>query len=128
MTTAPLRAIAHCRSGDKGNLNSLAVIAYDHAAYDFVAETIDVSLVRQHLAFRVTGTVTRYLCPALRTVHFVVEKSPRDSVTTSTFADTHGKSLSSALLELQLDVPEALLTPARGSANLPRSTGCSRCS
>ena len=113
MTTTPLRAIAHCRSGDKGNLNTLAVIVYDRAAYEFVADTVDAALVRRHLAFRVTGSVTRYFCPALQTVHFVVERAPRDSVTTSTFADTHGKSLSSALLELQLDVPETLLISLR---------------
>ncbi len=109
MTTARLRTIAHSRAGDKGNLNSLSVIAYDHEGYGFLANALSAELIRAHLAFRITGSVHRYLCPALRTVHFVVERAATDTVTTSTFADTHGKSLSSALLELKLDIPSAML-------------------
>lgn len=113
MTMVRLRTIAHSRSGDKGNLNSLSAIAYDKSGYAFLAATLTAELVREHLSFRVTGRVDRYLCPALRTVHFVVERAPSDTVSTSTFADTHGKSLSSALLELELDVSDAIIEAAQ---------------
>jgi len=110
MTKALLRDIAHSRSGDKGNLNTLSVIAYDPLAFGWLAEVLTADRVKAHLAFRVTGQVQRYECRSLATVHFVVEKAVTDTVTTSMFADTHGKSLSSALLQMRLDVPDDLLT------------------
>lgn len=114
MSSVQLREVAHSRSGDKGNLNSLSVIAYDPRLFDWLAAELTADRVKAHLAFRVTGRVQRYEWRSIAAVHFVVEKAVTDTVTTSTFADTHGKSLSSALLELRLEVPEELLPDWNG--------------
>lgn len=116
MTVAALRTIAHSRAGDKGNLNSLSVIAYRHDGYDFLTGVLTPEVVQKHLAFRVTGAVARHACPGLRTLLFVVERDATDTVTTSTFADAHGKSLSAALLELHLEIPDGLITQLRAHA------------
>jgi len=104
-----LRDLAHSRSGDKSNINTLSVIAYEEPVFDWLRQTITIERVRDTLAFRVTGEVVRFELPGVRTLLFVVQKNDTDTVTTSTWADGHGKSLSSALLQMVVEVPEHLL-------------------
>jgi hypothetical protein len=109
---ATLRDIAHSRAGDKGNLNSLSLIAYQQEAYPWLAATVTTSLVAEHLRFRVVEVVARFECPLVRTLLFVVRKAAQDTVNTSLWLDTHGKSLSSALLDMPIEVPDQLVTGA----------------
>ena len=102
----PLYEIAHSRAGDKGTLNTLSLIPYDKAWYPVLCEYALPEAVREHLSDRVVGRVTRYELPNLTALLFVCTRADDDSVTTSLHTDGHGKSMSSALLEMVLDVPE----------------------
>ncbi len=53
----------------------------------------------------VQGPVTRHLLPQLGAVHFVLEQALGGGVTRSLALDAHGKTLSSAILDLPLDNP-----------------------
>ena len=100
--TVRLRALAHARTGDKGDTSNISVIAYDPADYAFLAEHVTAERVRAHFAGVVHGPVTRYELPGLRALNFVMEQALGGGVTRSLALDTHGKSLSSSLLELEL--------------------------
>lgn len=101
-----LRDLAHSRSGDKGDISNISVIAFDIADYAFLAEHVSAERVAAHFAGIVTGSVTRYELPALGALNFVMAGALGGGVVRSLALDTHGKSLSSALLELELPAGE----------------------
>lgn len=96
--------IAHARAGDKGNLNTIAVIPYDPAWYGPLCAALTPDRVAAHLADRVAGDVVRHRLDNLPALIFVCPRAADDTVTTSLYLDAHGKSLSSALLELELEL------------------------
>lgn len=97
-----LRDIAHSRSGDKGDTSNISVIAYDASDFGFLAQHVTADRVARHFKDTITGTVTRYELPALGALNFVMTGALGGGVVRSLALDTHGKSLSSALLELEL--------------------------
>lgn len=97
-----LRDLAHARAGDKGNVVNISVVAYDAKDYPRLAREVTPERVKAHLSDIVVGDVIRYELPQLGALNFVLRRAPRDSVTQSLSLDAHGKSLSSALLDLQI--------------------------
>jgi hypothetical protein len=97
-----LRDIAHSRTGDKGDTSNVSVIAYDEADYPFLCKYVTAERVCAHFAGIVTGEVTRYEMPAIGALNFVMTGALGGGVTRSLALDAHGKSLSSALLTLEL--------------------------
>ena len=98
-----LREIAHGRAGDKGTIVNISVIAFDVRDYPRIAEAVTADRVRAHLAGLIHGAVVRYELPHLGALNFVLERPPGSGVTRTLALDAHGKSLSSALLDL--DIP-----------------------
>ena len=99
-----LHAIAHCRAGDKGNTLTLALIPFDPSHYPFLCRILTAEAVVDHFRGVIAGKVVRYELPKLDSLLFVCEGALDGGVTTSLRADTHGKSLSSWLLNF--DLPE----------------------
>ena len=97
-----LHELAHCRAGDKGDTSILSLIAYRAEDYPLLAERVTVDSVRKHLQGIVLGEVRRYELPALWALQFVCDRSLNGGVTTSLALDSHGKSLSYALLEMSV--------------------------
>lgn len=99
-----LRAIAHSRTGDKGNVSTISVIAHREADYPLIAREITAERVAALFAGIGASSVTRYELPLLGALNFVVMGSLGGGVTRSLALDPHGKGLSSALLDLDLSV------------------------
>ena len=108
-----LRALAHSRAGDKGDTSNLSLIAYDARHYDHLRRHATEAAVRAHLGALVRGDVVRHELPALGAFNFVVTLALGGGVTRSLALDAHGKSLSSALLELDIPAPDDIAPPAR---------------
>lgn len=98
-----LRQIAHARTGDKGDTSSVSVIAFDPADYARLVEQVTAERVKTHFGALVAGEVTRYEIPSLGALNFVMRQALGGGVTRSLVLDTHGKSLSSALLDLEIE-------------------------
>ncbi len=98
-----LRQIAHARTGDKGDTSSISVIAFDPADYARLVEQVTAARVKAHFGALVAGEVTRYEIPSLGALNFVMRQALGGGVTRSLVLDTHGKSLSSALLDLEIE-------------------------
>ena len=101
-----VRELASVRCGDKGNTLNAAVVAYDGDGYDLLAERLTADRLRRELDPLVEGPVTRYELPHLRALNFVVEDALAGGVTKSLRLDGHGKSLSFAVLGIELDIDE----------------------
>ena len=97
-----LHELAHCRAGDKGDTSILSLIAYRTEDYPLLVERVTVDAVKKHLQGIVLGDIRRYELPGLWALQFVCERSLNGGVTTSLGLDAHGKSLSYALLEMNV--------------------------
>ncbi|MCP1845909.1 hypothetical protein ACVIHI_008627 [Bradyrhizobium sp. USDA 4524] len=97
-----LRALAHSRTGDKGDTSNISVIAFRDEDYPFLCAHVTAERVKEHFREIVKGEVIRYELPAISALNFVLRGALGGGVTRSLALDGHGKGLSSALLDLEL--------------------------
>lgn len=99
--------IAHARSGDKGDDANVGVIALREAWYPVLQRYLTADVVRAHVAPLVRGGVDRYELPNLWALNFILHGALDGGGTRSLRIDAQGKVLSTAVLRLKLDVPDA---------------------
>lgn len=99
-----LRDIAHSRTGDKGDISNISVIAFDEADYPLIAAHVTAERVKALFRETVHGEVVRYEIPSIGALNFVMRNALGGGVTRSLALDAHGKCLASALLDL--DIPD----------------------
>ncbi|MBB6215019.1 hypothetical protein HNQ80_001108 [Anaerosolibacter carboniphilus] len=97
-----LREIAHSRTGDKGNISNISLIVFNEADYNLIKEKVTPERVKEWFKDIIQGEVERYELPKLGALNFVLDKALGGGVTRSLALDKHGKSLSSALLEMEI--------------------------
>ena len=97
-----LREIAHSRTGDKGNVSCISLIAYDPKDFSLLAEQVTPDRVKAWFDPIVTGNVLRYEVPTLGALNFVLEGALGGGVTRSLAIDMHGKCLSYLLLDMDI--------------------------
>jgi hypothetical protein len=97
-----LREIAHSRTGDKGNTSNISVVAYDEKDFALLREHITAERVKDHFRGIAHGDVIRYELPRIGALNFVLKDTLGGGVTRSLAIDAHGKSLSSAILDMTL--------------------------
>lgn len=97
-----LRDIAHSRTGDKGNISNISLIAWHPKDYEKLVEQVTAEKVKDWFADIVNGEVIRYELPELGALNFVMHKALGGGVTRSLALDMHGKGLSSALLDMPI--------------------------
>ena len=98
-----LRAIAHSRSGDKGAIINVSLIVFEAHHYPLVTREVTADRVKAHFRELANGEVIRYELPLIGALNFVVHGVVGGGVTRTLALDAHGKSLSSALLEMEID-------------------------
>ena len=94
--------IAHSRAGDKGNTLTLSLIPFLESDYDMICKKVTVERVKDHLQEIVSGEIIRYELPHISSLLFVCHNALLGGVTTSLAVDPHGKTLSYALLEMEI--------------------------
>jgi len=97
-----LRDIAHSRTGDKGNLVTITLIAYRMEHFALLEREITAERVTRHFSEIVDRPVSRYLLPHLGAMNFVLHRPPAHTVTRSLALDAHGKCLGTALLAIEI--------------------------
>jgi hypothetical protein len=97
-----LRTICHSRSGDKGRMLNLSLIAFDACDYPRLVRHVTASRVKALFAELADGDVVRYELPLIGALNFVLHGLIGGGVTRTLALDAHGKSLSSALLEMEI--------------------------
>lgn len=114
MPRVQLRRLAHARSGDKGNTANVGVIAYSPEAYRFLQKNLTVETVAEHFAGMIEGPVERFELANLEALNFLLHGALDGGGTMSLMTDAQGKVYSTALLRLELDVPDAVLASVSG--------------
>jgi hypothetical protein len=104
----PLWRIAHARSGDKGDAVNCGVIAYRQEWYPLLRDYLTAERVKEHFAGICLGEVERYELPNLWALNFVLHNTLGGGGTVSLKLDSQGKTIASAMLLLELEVPDEL--------------------
>jgi hypothetical protein len=110
----PLYAMAHARSGDKGDASNVGVLAYDERGYEILRERLTPERVREHFAGIVLGEVDRYEMPNLLALNFVLNDSLGGGGSASLKNDAQGKTHAMAMLRMCVEVPDDYEPPAVG--------------
>ena len=100
--------IAHARSGDKGDTGNVGVIARKHEYYPLLVKYLTAERVKKHFAGIALGRIERYELPNLWALNFLLHESLGGGGTRSLKNDAQGKTLSSAMLRLVLDIQEQI--------------------
>jgi len=103
--TVPLRALAHGRTGDKGNRSNISVIALEARDYELLVAQVTEARVAELFAHRRPSAVRRYLLPKLGAMNFVLDDVLDGGVNGALNLDTHGKALAFLLLEMPITIP-----------------------
>jgi hypothetical protein len=109
MPKIPLLRIAHARSGDKGDTVNVGVIARRPEFYPILAEQLTTARVREHFRGLVHGEVERFELPNLNAINFLLHNALDGGGTVSLMTDAQGKTFSTAMLRLEIDLPEDLV-------------------
>lgn len=104
MAKIQLRSICHSRAGDKGDIANIALIVYDAKDYALVCEQVTAQTVKDYFKGIAYGEVQRYELPTIGALNFVLDRALGGGVTRSLAVDGHGKSLSSYLLSMEIEV------------------------
>src|SRR5260370_41169113 len=97
--------LAHARSGDKGDIADISLFAPDLEIYDLLAHEGTAERVKKHFAGIITGNVERFEIPNVLALKFVMHGALDGGASRSLRSDSLGKSLSSALLRMEIDIP-----------------------
>lgn len=100
----PLSQIAHARSGDKGDISNVGVIAKDKRWFQTLCRELTPERVKQHFGELVVGRVTRYELPNLSALNFVMEEALDGGGTMSLRTDAQGKTHGAAILFMEVEV------------------------
>ena len=100
-----LRDIAHSRTGDKGNISNVSVIAYEMANWPLIEAGVTPERLRAHLGWLEIDEIQRFALPRLGALNFVLHGALKGGVTRSLALDAHGKCLSSAILDMEIAGP-----------------------
>ena len=101
----PLIAIAHARSGDKGDVSNIGVIARSEAAWTWLQQNLLAQQVQQYLGYLIKGSVTRYELAGIRALNFVCTQALDGGGMASMRNDALGKGMAQLLLAMPIRVP-----------------------
>jgi len=99
-----LGAIAHTRSGDKGDTCNIGVIAWDAKDYSVIVREVTPARVKAYFGELVKGEVERFELPDLGAINLLLHESLGGGGTVSLRVDAQGKTYGAALLGMEIEV------------------------
>lgn len=113
----PLVRLCLARSGDKGDIANIGVIARSGPIYTWVLEHLTPAFVKRYFDDVCEGDVERFELPNLLAVNFLLHRSLGGGGTNSLLLDAQGKTYAQFLLAATVEVPEGLLHAEVGNAD-----------
>lgn len=102
-----LAKLAHARSGDKGDTANVGLIAFRDDIYSILVREVTAERVKQHFKGICKGAVERYELPNLGALNFLLHESLGGGGTLSLMTDAQGKTFSTALLRMKIEISDA---------------------
>ena len=101
-----LTKLAHARSGDKGDTANVGVIALKDEIYPILVREVTREKVKEHFGEMVKGEVERFELPNLKALNFLLHESLGGGGTLSLMTDAQGKTFSTALLRMKIELSD----------------------
>jgi len=101
--------LAHARSGDKGDTANVGVIALKPEYYDIIKKEVTAEKVKKHFGSNVEGKVERFEMANIGALNFLLHGALGGGGTLTLKHDAQGKTVSSAILRMEIEVPDDLL-------------------
>ncbi len=97
-----LKDIAYARSGDKGDVVNIGVLAYNEAAYQRLLQTLTPERIKRHFGDWVRGGVEVYPMPNINAIQILLRQALGGGATRTLRYDVTGKAFSTALLRMEV--------------------------
>ena len=101
-----LKEICYARSGDKGDVCNVGLMAKDDKAYKIIKEQVTADAVKKHFEGIVKGNVERYELDNINALNFVLRNALGGGATRTLMMDQTGKAFGNNLLRLEVELPE----------------------
>ncbi len=111
--------LAHARSGDKGDTANVGLIALRDEYYPLLVSEVTAARVKSHFGEMVKGSVDRFELPNLKSLNFLLHESLGGGGTLSLMTDAQGKTFSTALLRMYIEVSDIEAADLGLSATTP---------
>ena len=98
--------LAHARSGDKGDTANVGLIAFSDEIYPILVREVTAERVKQHFKGVCHGDVERFELPNLGALNFLLHESLGGGGTLSLMTDAQGKTFSTALLRMEIELSD----------------------
>ncbi|HDM77441.1 MAG TPA: hypothetical protein ENG51_13390 [Deltaproteobacteria bacterium] len=108
-----LKELAFARSGDKGDVSNIGIMAKSGSIYKFLLSVITPEKIKEHFKGMVKGDVEIYPMPNIESIEVVLRQALGGGATSTLRFDQTGKSMCTALLRMEVEVSEDLLREAR---------------
>ena len=102
-----LLKLAHARSGDKGDTANVGLIALKDEYYPILVREVTKEKVKEHFGPMVKGNVERFELDNLKALNFLLHESLGGGGTLSLMTDAQGKTFSTALLRMNIEISNA---------------------
>ena len=103
-----LKQICHARSGDKGDTANIGLIALREEYYPLIERHVTAEKVKRHFEGIALGAVERYEMPNIWALNFLLHNSLGGGGTKSLKLDAQGKTLSAALLRMEIEIEKTI--------------------
>ena len=110
----PLIRFAWARSGDKGDLSNVGVVARRAEWLPLLWERLTPTRVKAWLGHLVQGEVERFHLPGIHAMNFVLHQALDGGGPSSRRLDPLGKGMAQLLLDMPIEVPRSIAREARG--------------
>ena len=109
-----LTKLAHARSGDKGDTANVGLIALKDEFYPILVREVTADRVKEHFRGICQGEVERFELPNLGALNFLLHESLGGGGTLSLMTDAQGKTFSTALLRMEVEITDQEATDLHG--------------
>jgi len=107
LESVPLLRLCWARSGDKGNLANVALIARKPEYLPLLRHAVTADRVKQYFRKRINGEVVRYDMPGIGGMNFLCHEALGGGGMATLHSDPLAKTFGQVLLLMHVDVPKA---------------------
>jgi hypothetical protein len=115
MAKVKIRDLAFARSGDKGDVSNIGLMAKSKNIYEFLARAVTREKIMDHFKGMIKGDVEIYPMPNIESLEIILRRALGGGATCTLRFDQTGKSMGQALLRMEVQVEDRLLEEARAA-------------
>ena len=108
-----LNKLCFSRSGDKGDLSNIGLMAKTDEAYGVIKQEVTAQKVKEHFRGLCEGDVKLWPMDNLNALEIVLLKALGGGATRTLRFDQTGKAMCGALLRMEIEADEAVIQGAR---------------